>query len=51
MVIEYVSQSIFRVGKSSLDSENDTAPIEYDFIKCSADYCLDKWDYSYIKII
>jgi hypothetical protein len=41
VVIEYESQSIFRLGKSNSASE-------YDFIKSCVDYCLDQWDCSYI---
>jgi hypothetical protein len=42
MVIEYESQSIFRLGKSNSASEYDTTPSEYDSIKSSVDYCLDQ---------
>jgi hypothetical protein len=33
MVIEYESQSIFRLGKSKSASEYDTLPSEYDSTK------------------
>jgi hypothetical protein len=42
MVIEYVSQSIFRLGKFILASEYDTTASEYEFIKSSVDYYLDQ---------
>jgi hypothetical protein len=48
MIIEYESQSIFRLGKSNPASEYDTTPSKYDLIKSSVDYCLDQWDCSYI---
>jgi hypothetical protein len=42
MVIEYESQSIFRLGKSNSASEYDTSPTEYEVIKSSVDKCLDQ---------
>jgi hypothetical protein len=42
MVIEYESQSIFEMGKSNSASEYNNTPSEYDSIKSSVDYCLDK---------
>jgi hypothetical protein len=51
MVLEYESQSIFRQEQSNSVCEYDTTPIEYDSIMSPVDYCLDKWDCSYISII
>jgi hypothetical protein len=42
MIIEYESQSIFKLGISNSGSEYDTTPSEYGFIKSSVDFCLDQ---------
>jgi hypothetical protein len=44
MIIEYESQSIFRLWKSNLASEYDTTLSEYDSLKSS----VDQRDRSYI---
>jgi hypothetical protein len=47
MVIQYESQSIFRLGKFNSVSEYDNTPGEYDIIESSVN-CLDKFYCSYI---